>query len=65
MSQDTELASKILFVGSWRSKKEVAIRFTVTPSLSADPDFGLDFRLLAHSQLPFGFKSVTVRRTAA
>jgi hypothetical protein len=65
ISQNTELASKILFVGNWRSKKEVTIPFTVPPSLSADPDFGLEFRLLAHSQLPFGFKGVTVRRTAA
>ena len=64
ISRETELASKILFVGSWRLKKEVTIPFNVTSSQSADPGFGLEFRLLAHSQLPFGFKSVSVRRTA-
>ncbi|MBV9568255.1 MAG: hypothetical protein JO172_08965 [Hyphomicrobiales bacterium] len=65
ISRDIELASKMIFVGNWRAKKEVALPFTVTTSQSEDPDFGLEFRLLAHTQLPFGFKSVVVRRIAA
>lgn len=62
MARETELASKVLYVGFWRFTREVTIPFQVTASQSADPGFGLDFRLLAHSQLPFGFKSVTVRK---
>ena len=65
MARDTELASKILYVGSWRLTREVTIPFQVTASQSEDPGFGLDFRLLAHTQLPFGFKSVTVRKVGA
>ncbi|MBV8764460.1 MAG: hypothetical protein JOZ66_06055, partial [Hyphomicrobiales bacterium] len=64
ISHDTELASKVLFITNWRSKKELTLPFTVPGSLSRNPDFGLEFRLLAHGQLPFGFKSITVRRMA-
>ena len=65
MARETELASKVLYVGFWRFTREVTIPFQVTASQSADPGFGLDFRLLAHSQLPFGFKSVTVRKVGS
>ena len=44
--------------------RQVGIGFKVTRAQAEDPDFGLEFRLLAHGQLPFGFKSVTVWRTA-
>ena len=44
--------------------KQVVVSFTVSPSQSVDTEFALEFRLLAHGPLPFGFKSVTVRRTA-
>jgi hypothetical protein len=65
ISQETELASRDLFVGDWRLANEVPVSFSVTGPQSEDPDFALEFRLLAYSQLPFGFKSVTVRRTGA
>ncbi|MBV9406063.1 MAG: hypothetical protein JO211_12025 [Acidobacteriaceae bacterium] len=63
MSGETELASKVMFVDGWQLQKEVAIPFEVTASDSARPDFGFEFRLLAHGRLPFTFSSVTVHRT--
>ncbi len=65
MSRETELASEGVCVGDASLERQVSLAFTVTPSLLADPDFGLDFRLLAHRKLPFAVKSLTVRRVRA
>ncbi|MBV8426646.1 MAG: hypothetical protein JOZ88_05330 [Hyphomicrobiales bacterium] len=62
MNRETELASRIIYVGSWPLEKQLVIPFDVTTSQSEDPGCGMDFRLLAHTQLPFGFKSFVVRR---
>jgi len=60
--RDTEIGLKKVFVGSWRPSRRVTVPFEVTSSHLENPDFALEFRLLAHGQLPFGFKSLTVRR---
>ena len=62
ISQRDRASTVVLYSGSRGTKRKVSFLFTVTPCQSADPDFALEFRLLAHGQLPFGFKSLTVRK---
>jgi hypothetical protein len=62
ISQQTELSTVVIYAGGRWPKHKVSLFFTVTPCQSADPDFALEFRLLAHGQLPFRFKSLTVQK---
>jgi hypothetical protein len=62
VSQERELASKVLFAEGLRNKMRVSLSLAVTCPQSRDPDFALELRLLAHGRLPFSVASVTVRR---
>jgi hypothetical protein len=57
ISRETELASKILFVGSWRLKKEVTIPFNVTALQSADPASGSNFGYWPIVSCPLGSRA--------
>ncbi|MBV9521065.1 MAG: hypothetical protein JO068_23425 [Hyphomicrobiales bacterium] len=62
ISGEDELTRKQVFADAWRATNQVAVPFAVTALHARDPGFALEFRLLAHGLMPFGFKSVTVRR---
>ena len=62
VSQETQLAARLLFDSGLYQERRFKLAFRVTPSQSADPNFALELRLFAHEKLPFAIKSVTVGR---